>query len=224
MNNIKIKFYAVSIGWDYGGIMSFDIKASAESNISVSWGNGKNTTRLFYKESGMVHFENDYFPSKISPPDGEKFLVEISSDDIDCRIFGFNLMPVDMAAIDLDVSNCPELEKLSYSGYFSEEPMPLDLSHNTALKYLYCEQNEFTSLDLSHNTALEELNCRSNRLSYLNLANNIALKKLDCEFNNMKQLYIYYAPQLIEAKIEECNQIDEATIAQIQALIEDNIK
>ena len=41
----------------------------------------------------------------------------------------------------------------------------LDLSHNTALRFLCCDYNQLTALDLSHNTALTELYCTYNRIS-----------------------------------------------------------
>lgn len=220
----KIKFNAISIDWSYGGIMSFTIKVSTESNISISWGDGHKNTHNFINSLSNT-FRHDYYPNKIIPPDsGAKYLVEISSDDPDCRIIGFNLYPLDMEANDLNITNCPELEELDYHGYIQEVPShALDLSHNTALKYLNCEKNGYTSLDLSNNTALEVLYCNNNRLSHLSLTGNFALKKLNCEYNEMKQLFISsYAPQLIEAEIEEGNQIDEVTVIQIWELVEEN--
>jgi len=226
MDHTKIKFYAVSIKWTEGGVMGFNIKASAGSIISISWGNGHIITYSFCSESER-DFINDYSPGKIIPQyDGVKFLVEISCDNPDSRIIGFRVSSAgEMDAIDLDVTNCPELEELTYHGYLCTSPSrPLDLSHNTALKDLDCQMNSFTSLNLSHNTELENLNCRCNRLFHLCLTSNFALQILNCEYNKIEKLFIpSYALQLIEAKIEEGNQIDEATIMHIQELVEENI-
>ena len=41
-----------------------------------------------------------------------------------------------------------------------QQPMSLDLSHNTALEKLFCKNNKFTSLDLSKNTNLKILYCQ----------------------------------------------------------------
>ena len=106
MKHIKIKFYAVSFGWSYGGIMDIRIKAKEGCEISISWGDGKNITHIFRSRFAMV-FSHDYFPKHIIPPsDGEKFYVEIRGNT-DCRIIGFRLSPIDMSAHDLDVTNCP---------------------------------------------------------------------------------------------------------------------
>ena len=220
----KIKFTASSIAWSYGGIIYFDIKASEGSTILVDWGNGRTTQHEFLCESEK-RCECDYFPKRIIPPsDGIKYHVEISSND-DCRIIGFVLNPIDMNAIDLDVTNCPELEELTYFGcHMNIKPLRSpDLSRNTALKYLNCGSNGFTSLNLANNTALEKLCCRDNRLSHLSLLSNFALKKLDCEFNKMEQLFISYAPQLSEVAFEVGNNIDKATKIRIQEFIAENI-
>ena len=220
----KIKFTAVSIAWSYGGIMSFGVKASEGSAILIDWGNGLTTKHEFLSET-EIRFECNYFPQRIIPPFDEiKFHVEISGND-DCRIIGFCLCPIDMNAIDLDVTNCPELEELTYFGcHMNIKPLcSPDLSRNTALKYLNCGSNGFTSLNLSNNTDLEKLCCRDNRLSHILLLSNFALKRLDCEFNEMEQLFICYAPQLSEAAFEAGNNIDEATKIQIQELIADNL-
>jgi len=221
--NSKIKFTAASIAWSYGGITYFDVKANAGSAISIDWGDGCTTKHLFQNET-KINFKHDYYPKHIIPPSGgEKFYVEISGYT-DCRIIRFCLCPVDMSAFDLDITNCPELEELTYC--WSHEHVNscsnLDLSFNTALKYLDCSENGLTNLNLANNTALEKLVCNKNRLSHLSLANNFALKYFDCEDNEMKQLFIYYAPQLIEAAFEEGNDIDEATKIQIRELIAEN--
>ena len=54
----------------------------------------------------------------------------------------------------------------------------LDVSNNTALTNLYCYDNPLTSLDVSNNTALTYLDCRDNQLTSLDVSNNIALTYL----------------------------------------------
>ncbi len=46
----------------------------------------------------------------------------------------------------------------------------LDVSANTKLESLYCDNNELTSLDVSANTALTDLHCYDNRLTFLNVS------------------------------------------------------
>jgi len=221
MYTSKIKFTAISIGWSMGGVIDMHIKASAGSKISIAWGDGRVISHSFHNEHEM-DFRHDYFPKLNKyPPWGIKFDVTIRGNSPDCRIIGFKLSG-EADAIDLDVTNCPELEELYYEGYVGGDERRLDLSCNTALKKLYCPGNKLTSLDLSSNTALEHLYCNSNCLSHLNLSKNIALKKLHCQFNEMEKIFIYYAPQLCCAEFEEGNNIDDDTRSRIQEIIEEN--
>ena len=65
----------------------------------------------------------------------------------------------------------------------------LDVSKNTALLYLDCENNQYLiSLDVSKNTALEELYCYGNQLISLDVSKNTALKILDLSSNQLKSL------------------------------------
>ena len=61
----------------------------------------------------------------------------------------------------------------------------LDLSHNTQLEILGCNNNILTALDLSQNTQLTDLSCSSNQLSSLDISNNTQLVVLDCYDNNL---------------------------------------
>ena len=222
----KIRFTAVTIAWTEGGILHLGIRASAESKISIAWGDGRRIMHFFNDDTEEVVFRHDYYAKHPTarPPqefDGKKFYVEIRAKTLDCRILGFRVED-DMDAVDLDLSNCPELEYLHYSANNMHRMSTLDLSHNTALKYLNCRINGFESLDLSNNTALEELYCISNRLRHLSLYNNRNLKYLDCRFNNMEKIFISYAPQLIGADIEDGNNLDKASKMRIQDILAEN--
>ena len=220
----KIRFTAVTIAWTEGGILHLRIRASAESKISIAWGDGRSIMHFFNNDNEEMEFRHNYYPNTARPPqefDGNKFYVEICAETPDCRILGFHV-EADMDAIDLDLSNCPELEYLHYSANNINYMKTLDLSCNTALKYLNCYLNEFDRLDLSNNTALEELYCNGNRLRHLSLYNNCNLKYLDCTYNSMKKIFICYATQLIGADIEEGNNLDEASKMRIQDILAEN--
>ncbi len=64
----------------------------------------------------------------------------------------------------------------------------LDVSSNTALKTLYCSVNNLSSLDVSHNAVLETLYCANNNLGSLDVTNNTALTYLSCYENNLTSL------------------------------------
>ena len=62
------------------------------------------------------------------------------------------------------------------------------ISHFTALKRLYCDDNQLTSLDVSKNTALTYLDCYDNQLTSLDVSKNTALTYLDCYGNQLTSL------------------------------------
>lgn len=65
----------------------------------------------------------------------------------------------------------------------------LDVSKNTELTFLYCEDTKLTSLDTSHNTKLSTLECERNpSLTTLNISGNTALRVLDCRDNALAAL------------------------------------
>ena len=94
---------------------------------------------------------------------------------------------------DAYVSNLRELsyfKNLQCLGIYGEEELTsVDLSHNTALKYIeFCECYGLSSLNLSQNTALEWLFCDTNQLTALDVSNNTALKTFGCGNNQLTAL------------------------------------
>jgi hypothetical protein len=67
-------------------------------------------------------------------------------------------------------------------GIYSLAPLTsMDLSKNTALKELYCDEINLASLDVGNTTSLEVLSCNNNwALARLNVSGAPALKKLSC--------------------------------------------
>ena len=72
------------------------------------------------------------------------------------------------------------------------------IEYFTALKYLYCNNNQLTALDVSQNTALKELSCGSNQLTALDVSNNTALKELYCGNNQLTALDVSHNTALTE--------------------------
>ena len=60
----------------------------------------------------------------------------------------------------------------------------LDVSHNTQLKWLGCNDNSISMLDIRNNTMLRILYCYNNSLTSLDVANNKQLQGLYCQDNN----------------------------------------
>lgn len=74
----------------------------------------------------------------------------------------------------------------------------LDLSQNTALVKLDCGENNLTSLDVTHNTALEELHCRKNHITTLNVSACTSLKMLVCNDTRIEGLDLSSHPLLMK--------------------------
>ncbi|MBQ8011849.1 MAG: hypothetical protein IJ265_09865, partial [Oscillospiraceae bacterium] len=89
----------------------------------------------------------------------------------------------------------------------------------TALKYLYCSENQLTSLDVSNHTALTDLGCSANQLTSLDMSNNIALKYLYCSENQLTSLDVSNHTALIELYCS-ANQLTSLDVSNHTALIE----
>ena len=74
--------------------------------------------------------------------------------------------------------NCGNLEISSLSG----------IEHFTALRALYCHQNNLTTIDVSKNIALEMLSCYNNKLTTIDVSKNPALLVLDGHDNLLATL------------------------------------
>ena len=85
----------------------------------------------------------------------------------------------------LDVSHNTGLTKLQCD---DNNISSLDLTGLTALKWLYCNDNNLSSLNLTGLTALKWLHCYDNNLSSLNLTGLTALEELYCSDNNLSSL------------------------------------
>ena len=64
----------------------------------------------------------------------------------------------------------------------------IDVSYNTALKYLECNANQLTALDVSSNTVLDYLYCSSNQLTSIDVSGATVLNYLACNANQLTDL------------------------------------
>lgn len=96
----------------------------------------------------------------------------------------------------IDVTKAPNLVILDICEIDNAKIDKLDVSKNTALKYLNCSYTALNSLDISNNTALEFLYCHDNLLTYLNVDKNTKLKSLWCFRNKISTLNLSQIPTL----------------------------
>ncbi|OEK06035.1 hypothetical protein A8C32_18540 [Flavivirga aquatica] len=85
----------------------------------------------------------------------------------------------------LDVSNNTRLISLRCENNLI---VNLDVSKNTNLNVLTCENNQITTLNISDNSTLDRLQCGNNALSNLDLSKNTDLLYLSCEQNQIESL------------------------------------
>jgi hypothetical protein len=214
----KISFCATTIGWSYGGMLHISVGAVAGCSFHISWGDGKQS--MIIGEGRLVNFSHDYFPKVMIPEAGISFYVEIVGYEENCRITELSFASIEMVVTQLNLKHCIELEVLISPMMY--EPITLDLSKNTALRYLDCSSAKLSELDVSHNTKLVELYCQNNKIKMLNLSNNTALRVLNCEYNKMTVLLIYYGSQLKDATFTEGNNIDVYVEEEIMEITESN--
>jgi len=94
----------------------------------------------------------------------------------------------------------------------------IDLSANSALRYLECTSCELATLDVSNNLLLEELICGRNLLSELDISNNQALVKLVCNNNLLTSLDLSAIRGL--TKMISCgNQLSRLDISMHSSLV-----
>ena len=73
----------------------------------------------------------------------------------------------------------------------------LDVSRNTALKWLHCDCNEIGSLDVSNNTGLKGLSCSFNKLTSLDVKDHGELINLSCGNNLLTSLDVSNNEKLV---------------------------
>ena len=73
----------------------------------------------------------------------------------------------------------------------------IDLSHNTQMTMLYCEENALSTLDISKNTKLTRLSCQKNALTALDVSHNKLLENLSCFSNKLKALDVSSNEKLV---------------------------
>lgn len=115
--------------------------------------------------------------------------------------------------VTLSCSGNPNLEN-NHLGQISS----LDLSNNTLLVSLNCDNNLLTSLDLNNNRSLEVLYCRWNFLSALDASNNKLLTRLHCSGNQITSLKVSSSTALKDLWCEN-NKLNALDVSNNKALV-----
>ena len=173
-------------------------------------------------KSGNIPIEDDYF---------KEYLVENFDTDTDGEISYAEAGEITQISVSTDsissvkgIECMPKLNSLSVSGSSwnsttggSGKLTALDVSKNTALRYLYCFYNQLTSLDVSKNTALRSLLCEKNQLTSLDVSKNTALTSLNCNFNQLTSLDVSKNTALTQLSCYD-NQLTSLDVSKNTAL------
>ena len=72
----------------------------------------------------------------------------------------------------------------------------IDISHNSRLEVLQCNNNNIKSLDVSNNLRLYEIECAGNYIETMDLKKNPNIIRINCGYNNITSLDISCCPRL----------------------------
>lgn len=150
---------------------------------SANWGSKKDS-KAYYAEDCTTYtlipnsnFEDELIAQGIDT-DGKNGKVDTSSIDT------LEFLDVSFKNI-TDLTGIQDFTALKKLYCYDNQLTALNISKNTALTSLICYSNQLTTLDVSKNTALIELSCKLNQLTSLNVSNNPALTFLTCRENKL---------------------------------------
>ena len=147
MGTIKMTLRAID--WTMGEVGSVFVGLK-DGNCRIDWGDG-HTSSIKAHTRGIFPQHEAHVYASTCKKSGDTFQVTISSSEN--NIVFFNTGSIDMEILEVDISECPELERLEVTG----RPPIIDTRFNGHLKDLKIEDAHGIDLDLSQNHALEYL-------------------------------------------------------------------
>jgi|GEM_PF-5948635 len=88
----------------------------------------------------------------------------------------------------IDTNNDGEIQVSEAEAFAFNSIATLDVSSNTALEMLYCQNNQITDLNINGLTNLSFLFCSDNQLQTLDVSTNVGLESLYCYSNEIETL------------------------------------
>ena len=150
----------------------------------IDWGDGHTSVIQAHPREVYPQYVSHVYPSNCKSS-GDIFDVVISSTE-DNIVF-LNTGCIDMAILDLDLTQCPELERLD----LTRQVKSLDLSHNQALEQLQIKGYDNPRLDISRCDNLWYLDCGSSEIKEIVVSNQSALKEI---------IFLYHCPLDVNLK------------------------
>ena len=188
MGIIRMKIQALD--WTMGEVANVFVGLKG-GECMIDWGDGHTSIIQAHPREVYPQYESHVYPCKCKTS-GDIFDVVITSTE-DNIVF-LNTGCIDMTIIELDLSQCPELERLD----LTRPVKSLDLSHNQALEQLQIKGYDNPRLDISRCDNLWYLDCGNSEIKEIVVSNQSALKDI---------IFLYHCP--LDVNLKSFNFIRE---------------
>ena len=172
-----------ALDWTMGEVANVFVGLKGGECI-IDWGDGHTSVFQAHPREVYPQYESHMYPCKCKTS-GDIFDVVITSTE-DNIVF-LNTGCIDMTIIELDLSQCPELERLD----LTRPVKSLDLSHNQALEQLQIKGYDNPRLDISRCDNLWYLDCGNSETKEIVVSNQSALKEI---------IFLYHCPLDVNLK------------------------
>ena len=171
-----------ALDWTMGEVANVFVGLKG-GECMIDWGDGHTSIIQAHPREVYPQYESHVYPSNCKTS-GDIFDVLISSTG-DNIVF-LNTGCIDMAILELDLSQCPELERLD----LTRPVKSLDTRFNKSLKELSIYNAQGISMDLAHNQALEQLQIKGYDNPRLDISRCDKLWYLDCGSSKIKEIAV----------------------------------
>lgn len=203
-----------ALDWTMGEVANVFVGLKG-GECMIDWGDGHTSVFQAHPREVYPQYESHVYPSKCKTS-GDIFDVVITSTE-DNIIF-LNTGCIDMAILDLDLTQCPELERLD----LTRPVKSLDTRFNKSLKKLSIQNAYEMSLDLSQNQALEQIEIRGYDSRRLDISKCDRLWYLDCGSCKMEEIAISNNSELKEVIFWYDCPLNEKSLRFVKRTVERN--
>lgn len=212
MGTIRMKIQ--TLDWTMGEVGNVFIGLKG-GECMIDWGDGHTSTIQAHPHKIYPQYVSHVYPSNCKSS-GDIFDVVISSTE-DNIVF-LNTGCIDMAILDLDLSKCPELERLD----LTRQVRILDTRFNISLRKLLIYNAQGMAIDLSCNQNLEELEINGYDNPRLNISGCNKLWYLDCGNSRMREIMVSNSSALKEVIFREESPLTPRSLTYINRTLERN--
>ena len=203
-----------ALDWTMGEVANVFVGLKG-GECMIDWGDGHTSVFQAHPREVYPQYESHVYPSKCKTS-GDIFDVVITSTE-DNIVF-LNTGCIDMAILDLDLTQCPELERLD----LTRPVKSLDTRFNKSLKKLSIQNAYEMSLNLSQNQALEQIEIKGYDSRRLDISKCDRLWYLDCGSSKMQEIAVSNNSELKEVIFWYDCPLNEKSLRFIKRTVERN--